>query len=51
MDLFEKISNNKGPLGQYSDVAHGYFAYPKLEGEIGPRMTFQGKGNACLEFE
>jgi glycine C-acetyltransferase len=43
MDLFEKISSNKGPLGQYSDVAHGYFAYPKLEGEIGPRMTFQGK--------
>jgi glycine C-acetyltransferase len=43
MDLFERIKSNKGPLGQYSDVAHGYFAFPKLEGEISPRMKFQGK--------
>ena len=25
------------------DRAHGYFAFPKLEGELGPRMTFRGK--------
>ncbi len=43
MDLFERVKSNKGPLGQYSDVAHGYFAFPKLEGEISPRMRFQGK--------
>jgi glycine C-acetyltransferase len=43
MDIFEKISKNKGALGQYSDMAHGYFAFPKLEGEIAPRMTFRGK--------
>ena len=30
-------------MGQYSDIAHGYFAFPKLEGEIGPRMKFRGK--------
>jgi glycine C-acetyltransferase len=24
-------------------MAHGYFAFPKLEGEIGPRMKFRGK--------
>nr|WP_223241366.1 pyridoxal phosphate-dependent aminotransferase family protein [Flammeovirga sp. EKP202] len=24
-------------------MAHGYYAFPKLEGEIAPRMTFRGK--------
>ncbi|MCO6476328.1 MAG: aminotransferase class I/II-fold pyridoxal phosphate-dependent enzyme [Phaeodactylibacter sp.] len=43
MDLFAKFQENRGPLGQYSDIAHGYFAFPKLEGEIGPRMKFRGK--------
>jgi glycine C-acetyltransferase len=43
VDLFEKLAKNKGPLGQYAPLAHGYFAFPKLEGEIGPRMTFKGK--------
>jgi len=43
MDIFEKIKLNKGALGQYSDIAHGYFAFPKLEGEIAPRMKFRGK--------
>ena len=32
-----------GPLGKHSSIAHGYFAFPKLEGEIGPRMKFRGK--------
>ena len=43
VDLFERLTKNKGPLGQHASVAHGYFAFPKLEGEIGPRMTFRGK--------
>ncbi len=43
MDIFDKILKNKGPLGQYKDAAHGYFTFPKLEGEIGPRMKFKGK--------
>jgi glycine C-acetyltransferase len=43
MDLFEKILENRGPIGQYSKVAHGYFAFPKLEGEISNRMIFRGK--------
>ncbi len=43
MDIFEKIKNNKGPLGQYQKEAHGYFIFPKLEGEIKPRMKFRGK--------
>lgn len=42
-DLFEKFSKNKGSLGQYQDKAHGYFAFPRLEGEISNRMIFQGK--------
>ncbi len=43
MDLFAKLRNNRGPLGKYSQMAHGYYTFPKLEGEIGPRMKFQGK--------
>lgn len=43
MDIFDKIKANKGALGQYSDIAHGYFAFPKLEGEIASRMRFRGK--------
>jgi glycine C-acetyltransferase len=43
MDIFDKIKSNKGALGQYSDMAHGYFTFPKLEGEIAPRMKFRGK--------
>ncbi|WP_146896241.1 aminotransferase class I/II-fold pyridoxal phosphate-dependent enzyme [Adhaeribacter aerolatus] len=43
MDLFEKLLANRGPLGSHSHYAHGYFTFPKLEGEINPRMTFRGK--------
>jgi len=43
LDLFEKITNNLGPLGQHHKWSHGYFSFPKLEGEIGPHMTFRGK--------
>ncbi len=43
MDIFDKISKNRGPLGQYQQIAHGYFMFPKLEGEINPRMIFRGK--------
>ena len=43
LDIFEKIKNNMGPLGQHGDWAHGYFAFPKLVGEIGAHMVFRGK--------
>ncbi|MHB1920960.1 MAG: aminotransferase class I/II-fold pyridoxal phosphate-dependent enzyme [Chitinophagaceae bacterium] len=43
MDIFDKLIKDKGPIGQHSDRAHGYFAFPKLEGEIGSRMIFRGK--------
>ncbi|MBP6425745.1 MAG: aminotransferase class I/II-fold pyridoxal phosphate-dependent enzyme [Flavobacterium sp.] len=42
-DLFERIQTNKGPLGKWASQAEGYFVFPKLEGELGPRMKFQGK--------
>ena len=42
-DIFERLLKNQGPLGQHRERAHGYFAFPKLEGEIGNRMMFQGK--------
>ncbi|MES2425499.1 MAG: aminotransferase class I/II-fold pyridoxal phosphate-dependent enzyme [Bacteroidota bacterium] len=44
MDLFDKITSSMGgPLGQHQKWSHGYFSYPKLEGEIGPHMQFNGK--------
>ena len=43
MDIFEKIKTNKGALGQHAYFADGYFMFPKLEGEIAPRMKFRGK--------
>ena len=44
MDIFDKIQKSgEGPLGQYRKDAHGYFIFPKLEGEIGAHMKFRGK--------
>jgi len=45
-DIFDKIRENRGPLGQYSKEAQGYFIFPKLEGEISNKMIFRGK--ECL---
>lgn len=42
-DLFDKILQNKGPLGKWADQAEGYFVFPKLEGPISNRMQFKGK--------
>lgn len=43
-DIFERLlKNSGGPIGQHRKRAHGYFAFPKLEGEIGSRMKFRGK--------
>jgi glycine C-acetyltransferase len=43
MDIFERIKQNPGPLGQFADYGEGYYIFPRLEGPIGPRMKFQGK--------
>ena len=43
MDIFDRLKQGMGPLGQYSKEAHGYFTFPKLEGEIKPKMIFRGK--------
>jgi len=42
-DLFARIQQNKGPLGKWAKHAEGYFVFPKLEGPIGNRMSFNGK--------
>ena len=42
-DLFERLIKNYGPLGQHRERAHGYFAFPKLEGEVGSKMKFRGQ--------
>jgi glycine C-acetyltransferase len=44
LDLFDKITKSLGgPIGQHQKWSHGYFSFPKLEGEIGPHMQFNGK--------
>ncbi len=43
MDIFSKIDTTFGPLGKYMEQAHGYYMFPKLEGEISNKMMFMGK--------
>jgi glycine C-acetyltransferase len=47
VDLFDRILKQAGPLGKYAEVAEGYYMFPQLEGELGNRMTFQGKEVVC----
>lgn len=43
VDLFDKLKMEAGPLAKYSHLPDDYFFFPKLEGDIGPRMKFNGK--------
>jgi glycine C-acetyltransferase len=43
LDIFEKIAKHMGPIGQHHKWSHGYFSFPKLEGDIAPHMNFRGK--------
>jgi len=43
MDIFERRLQNYGPLGKWAERGHGYYMFPKLEGEISNRMLFKGK--------
>ncbi len=51
MDIFEKLDISRTPLGRFADEDEGrfnsqndgYFMFPKLTGEIAPRMQFRGK--------
>ena len=43
MDIFDKVAKRMGPIGQHQKWSHGYFSFPKLEGEIAPHMQFRGK--------
>ena len=43
VDIFERIKKDSGgPIGQYFKEGYGYYMYPRLEGELGPHMTFNG---------
>ena len=43
VDIFSRIKGTPGPLGKYQSYADGYFMFPQLEGEIGPKMKFLGQ--------
>ena len=43
VDIFDRLKEARGPLGQYQQKAEGYFMFPQLECEIKPRMKFLGK--------
>lgn len=43
VDLFEKLKMEAGPLAKYSHLPDDYFFFPKLEGDIGPHMKFNGR--------
>ena len=40
-DIFDKIRKDMGPIGRHAKQSHGYFSFPKLEGELGAHMTFR----------
>ena len=43
LDIFDRIARDSGgPIGQYFEQAWGYYMYPRLEGELGPHMVFNG---------
>lgn len=42
-DIFDRLLKNYGPIGQHRQRIHGYFTFPKLDGDIGSRMKFRGK--------
>ncbi|QEC69406.1 pyridoxal phosphate-dependent aminotransferase family protein [Panacibacter ginsenosidivorans] len=42
-DIFERLVKNYGPIGEHRERAHGYYAFPKLDGPIGSRMKFRGQ--------
>ena len=47
-DIFDKIRRSTGgPIGQYREKVEGYFTFPKLEGELGPHMRFNGQDVLC----
>jgi glycine C-acetyltransferase len=43
VDIFKKVVDNIGPLGQFADQGFGYYYFPKLEGDISTRMKFRGR--------
>ena len=43
MDLFERIRTSEEPVSKLARQLHGYFTYPKLEGDLGPHMKFRGR--------
>ena len=44
VDIFDRIQKDSGgPIGQDFEKAFGYYMYPRLEGELGPHMVFNGK--------
>jgi len=43
IDIFDNLSMDRSDLGKYQKVGHGYYMFPKLEGEIAPIMKFRGK--------
>lgn len=44
MNILDKIKTRLGPLGDHAHYAHGYYTYPRLEGEISSKMNFNGTG-------
>lgn len=42
-DLFDMLLSKDNPIGRYRNRAHGYFTFPKLEGELGSQMSFNRK--------
>lgn len=44
-DIFDKAVNDLGPIGSQAKLlnSHHYYSFPRLTGELGPYMEFNGK--------
>lgn len=47
-DIFHKMINDKGPIGNWADETDGYYIFPQLEGKLSSRMMF--KGNEVINW-
>ena len=50
MDIFERIKQNNGPIGELQKWIEGSIAFPKLKGSVSNHITFNNKKTICWSY-
>lgn len=50
MDVFERIRQDKGPLGRYQDKVEGRFVFTKFTGGVSNHIYFNDKKTICWSY-